>query len=124
DPRPTEQTPCVQGIVEHFSRRSVRGWVNVPPTQGPLRVDLYLNNLRVASTHASPVPSPGKRVGRAVSPLAATEPLSGPSGESRTSRQEIRTFAFQLRGLWRYCDRRSRLTVRVEGRRLPIVGHG
>ena len=57
-------------------------------------------------------------------PLAATEPLPGPSGESRNSRQEIRTFAFQLRGLWRYCDRRSRLTVRVEGRRLPIVGHG
>ena len=37
---------------------------------------------------------------------------------------QIRSFSFQLRGLWRYCDRRSRLSVRVEGRRLPIAGHG
>ena len=86
-------------------------------------MDLYLNDLRVASTHASPAPSPVRRVHRAT-PVAATDPLPGPSNESRNSREQIRTFAFRVRGLWRYCDRRSRLTVRVEGQRLPIAGHG
>jgi hypothetical protein len=119
----TAEKQCLQGIVEHFSRRGLRGWVSVPATHGPVRVDLYLNDLRVASTHASPASSPVRRVHRAA-PVAATDPLPGPSNESRNSREQIRTFAFRVRGLWRYCDRRSRLTVRVGEQRLPIAGHG
>src|SRR5215203_1495629 len=44
----------VIGIVEEFSRRLVRGWVVVGPHAPPTRVDLYVDDLLLASTYATP----------------------------------------------------------------------
>jgi len=122
------EAPATPGVVEHFSRKFVRGWVSVPAAQEPVRVELFVNNLRVASTYATPVPAPAPPSGRpsaADQPtLAPTDQLPGPAKDLRNSRDEIRNFAFPVRGLWRYCAPKTRMTVRVDGWRLPIAGHG
>src|SRR4051794_11907062 len=52
---PTPPPPApVTGIVEEWSRRLVRGWVVVGPQAPPTRVDLYVDDLLLASTWATP----------------------------------------------------------------------
>ena len=116
------------------------GWVSVPADSAPTRVDLFVNNLKLTSTYATPdsamsgVNSVLRRGGQ---PEIAPEnrraarvhgwqapPIPGPADDRRNSNEQIRTFSFGVRGLWPYVRRRTRVTVQVDGHPLPIQGHG
>ncbi|TIC89222.1 methyltransferase domain-containing protein [Nocardioides sp. GY 10113] len=125
-PPPAEPVP---GVVELFSRRLVLGWVSVPDSAAPTRVDLHVGPTRIASTYATPdVPmvgvshQPGREAGRDVPQM----PQSIPSRRDhrRNSAHQVRVFSFRVRGIWRFVNPRNRITVRVDGAPLPIVGHG
>lgn len=143
----------VVGVVEHFSRRLVSGWLAVPPDAPPVQVSLHLGDLRVASTYATaspymsgsqsalrgggdPVGDDGDDAsdddaGRAAPAVGAPlvhdwqrPNLPGPPEDRRNSDGQVRVFAFKVRGIWPFVKRRTPITVRVGDRPLPIVGHG
>lgn len=93
----TERAP-VAGLVEEFSKTLVVGWVAAAPDAGPVRVSLLVNRTEVATATATPA--------------------------GRRSDPDVREFRFKVRGLWDFVSRSQRLSVRVEGQPLPIVGHG
>lgn len=93
------ETVAWTGVVEVFAPGHVEGWVEVERTAPPVRVSLYLNDLEVASCIAEL-----------------------PSGHN--TEHSIRGFRFILKDIWKYCQRRDRLTVRVAGRPLPITKKG
>jgi SAM-dependent methyltransferase len=133
--------PPVVGVVEQFSKRLVVGWVSVPPGTEPLKVTLHLGTFQAAATYATPSPTlsgsqemrrasqaPGRPSdpqpgGPPVHPWQAPD-IPGPRGDRRNSRQQIRTFSFRVREIWPYLGKKTRVTVRVDGRPLPISGHG
>ncbi len=126
------------GIVEEFSPRLVRGWVVVSPQAPATRVDLYLDNLLLASTYANPdAPMSGsdsvlrreRRSGgdQAPAPLVHSwqaQPVRGPADDRRNSSRQVRTFSFRVRGIWQFVNRKTKVSVRVGGQWLPISGHG
>jgi hypothetical protein len=137
---PTNDRPKVSGLVEEFSQRMVVGWVSVPADSAPTRVDLFVNNLKLISTYATPDSAmsgvnsalrgggqpeiaPGDRRDARVH-RGQAPPIPGPADDRRNSNQQIRTFSFGVRGLWPYVRRRTRVTVKVDGHPLPIHGHG
>ncbi len=152
--RPTEPeqvvpTVCsdtpVAGVVEGFAWDLVTGWISVPPEHPPVRVDLILDDLRVSSTWAAPMPDPSvvdaaDRAGSAAAAAAAAaapDPTieiaaarslgaiveGGPTGGGRNSWLQIRRFTFRIRGVWAYAKTTSRLWVGIDATPLPIVGH-
>jgi len=140
DPTPVAAPPApapVNGVVERVTPRLAAGWVAVPPTAPPTRVELWVNDIHVASTYATPDASMSsvgsaarkkERVragrGRRATYAWQTTPVPGPAEDRRNARGQIRTFSFRMIDLWEYVTPRSRITVRVDGRRLPITGHG
>ena len=88
------------GRVEEFTRRHAEGWVAAPVDAKPIRVSVHVDDLEVA-------------VGWATS--ARAEP---------TSRGEHRYFTLRLAGVWKYCRATNKLTVRADGKPLPIAGQG
>ena len=125
---PAPKAPRVNGMVEVVLRRMFIGWVSVPADAPPTRVDLFVGPVKLASTYATPdVPMTGvsHEAGKERSfelPRAGTIP--GPRGDRRNSGQQVRTFSFRTKGLWDYVTKETRITVRVDGQRLPINGHG
>jgi SAM-dependent methyltransferase len=116
-PGPPGETAPVSGLVEQFSRRLVIGWVAVPQGRPPVRIDLFLDDLRVSSTYATPA----ERLGRGTWKALAVEGVPDPR---RLAKRQVRTFSFRLRDIWRFAGPRHRLTIRVDGRPVPIHGHG
>ena len=51
-------------------------------------------------------------------------PVPGPADDRRNSGRQIRTFSFRFRGVWRYLNKRTAVSVQVGEHRLPISGHG
>ncbi|SHG22724.1 hypothetical protein SAMN05443575_1737 [Jatrophihabitans endophyticus] len=96
-PETAEHTPA--GLVESFGRERVTGWIAPPPGSGPVHVALLVNGTEVAATDAV---APAER--------EAWAPTVG--------------FGFAMRELWPYLRTDHKVTVRVNGRSLPIVGHG
>jgi hypothetical protein len=94
---------AVAGVVERFTRREVTGWVAVTPDTSPVRVDLVVGDLVLASTYATHGPR---------------------SAGTRNGREEVRAFAFRVRDMWPFLARFTQVTVQVDGNRLPIAGHG
>src|SRR4051812_35238572 len=140
--------PVVVGLVEQFSRRLAVGWVSVPADHPPVKVTLHLGQVQVASTYATPggamsgsnsvlrgnAPknkgkgkddkgAPGASAAELVHKWQAPN-IESPADDQRNSGGEIRTFSFRLRGIWPYARKRNRVTIRVDGRPLPIYGHG
>jgi hypothetical protein len=127
-------------MVEQFSRRLVVGWISVPVDTPPVAVTLHVGRLRVSKTFATVGPSMSGvtsvlRSGQPGSSRGPTQDLPlvhswqqpdipGPDDDRRNSRQQIRTFSFRVRDIWPYVKRRTKVTVRVHGRPLPIYGHG
>ncbi|MDF1606184.1 methyltransferase domain-containing protein [Nocardioides sp. YIM 152315] len=109
------------GMVEEFSREQVLGWVSVPADAAPTRVDLFLGPIRVTSTYAT---ADGAMSQTSARKRGRTPSIRSPRGDRRNSRAQIRTFSFKIHGLWTYANRGSRLRVEVDGRPLPIHGHG
>jgi Methyltransferase domain len=124
--------PAVTGMVEEFRTGRVTGWLAVPADAPPTRVDLFLGQLKVASTFAKPGSSmsgvtPAQRSAPGAVAETPQDPPSGiprPAGDRRNSHEEVRTFSFRVRGIWRYVKKSTRITLRVQGRPLPIYGHG
>jgi hypothetical protein len=91
----------VSGRVERFDDRVVTGAVTVPSGSRPVRVELFLNDIKVAGTLAS---------------------LGKKSGEADTD--EIRPFRFALQDVWRFARTSDRFTVTADGQPLPIGAEG
>ena len=123
-------------MVEEFSRRLVVGWVSVPTDAPPTKVSLVLGGLVVTSTYATAdaaMSGAGSALRGGGAGDASRQSLAhtwqiptikGPDDDRRNSRQQIRTFSFRIRGIWPYVKRSTRITVRVDGRPLPIYKHG
>ncbi|MFC7496711.1 MULTISPECIES: class I SAM-dependent methyltransferase [unclassified Nocardioides] len=114
--------PAVVGMVEEFSHEQVLGWVSVRPEAAPTRVDLFLGPIKVSSTYATPDGAMSQA--SAKKKRDRTPSIRSPRGDRRNSRAQIRTFSFKIHSLWGYAARGSRLRVEVDGRPLPIHGHG
>jgi SAM-dependent methyltransferase len=97
--RPEPKPPRLVGIVEEFGRTQVVGWVAVSRDAPPVSVTLMLGDIEIASTLATVV-------------------------TDRTNWGQIRRFRFRLKDLWQYTHKQDKITVRVNGRSLPIAGHG
>ncbi len=125
-------------MVEEFSKRLIVGWVSVPVDAAPVKVSLHLGNLMLASTYATPdgamsgVSSVLRRGAETEPPPPEPAPvhrwqvrlIQGPADDRRNSAAQIRTFSFRVRGIWPYVSRKTRITLRVDGRPLPIHRHG
>ncbi|WP_235736943.1 LicD family protein [Nocardioides alcanivorans] len=127
---PSAHTPTVSGIVEQFTPKRVIGWVSVPADTPQLPVELYVGPHLVSATHpTADVPLSGFELAREDGSSARPRrrgrgPTAGRRDDRRNSGQQVRVFSFQIQGLWNYLGRNSRLTVRFDGQRLPIAGHG
>ena len=101
-PPPPPPPPVVHtdGMVEHLGARWITGWVAVHVDEPAVRVSLRVNNVEVTATWATS--DPGKR----------------------NDWGEVRGFAIHVRDVWRYIGRRDRVTIRVNGRPLPIFEQG
>ena len=86
-------------VVEELGPDRLRGWVEVPLGAAPLRVGVFVNGVEVVATWTC------DRI-------------------SRTVTAEVRGFSLPLRDLWSYTRRSDRVSVRIDGVRLPIAGHG
>lgn len=130
-------TGAISGLVEEFSRRLVVGWISVPPETPTVRVELRLDDLVVTSTAATPGASMSGadsvlRKGRGSAPDHAAEGvhkwqvpmIPSPPDDRRNSPDQIRTFSFQVKGLWPYVGKGTRVSVWADGRPLPIQRHG
>lgn len=121
---PTPHVPSVPivGVVEEFTERLVLGWVVVPADAPPVTVTLCLGRLELATTYAT-ADGAMSGVGRKRRRRRRFE-INGPRGDRRNPTDQVRTFSFRVLGIWDYVRRGTRITVRVDGQRLPIVGHG
>jgi hypothetical protein len=86
-------------VVEVFERREIAGWVEVEAGTGPVRVDLCVNDEAVAQTLATA--ASGRRV-----------------------YGDLFNFRFAITDLWEFTKRKDRISVRIGGKPLPIVGRG
>lgn len=89
----------VYGCVEVIDRRQIQGWVVGPPERLPAQVALYVDELKVRTVWADE-PNRSNSIG------------------------EARGFSMRVKGLWEHCPPGSRISVRVDGVPLPIVGKG
>jgi hypothetical protein len=99
---------------------------------------LHIGEFQVVRTYATPgqavsgirvtgdgsVEPPKPRTDKSTGTGGRARTIKGPPGDRRNSTEEIRTFAFRIAGLWPYLRRRHRVTIRVDGRPLPIYRHG
>jgi hypothetical protein len=97
-PAGREPLPTI-GMVEAFEARQILGWVVGEPSVFPVRVTLHVNDLEVASTWAD-----------------------NPS--ERNTWADGRAFRFALADIWKFTKRTDRMTVRIDGRPLPIAAKG
>lgn len=88
------------GVVDHLGAKAIRGWIHVDPGLGVQKVGLYIHGVE------------------------ATTVTAMPASGARTGNRQIRTFNFTLYDFWKYTERSSHITVRVNGHPLPIAGHG
>lgn len=91
--------PVSNAMVEVLERRQIVGWVEVPQGAPPTRVGLYINDTQVVGVWAV-----------------------DPAGRRGTG--EVRQFRFPLFDLWRFAKTTDRISVRIDGRLLPINGRG
>lgn len=98
-PEPRPVIHAINGMVESLDGREILGWVDTPRGFGPVRVALYLNDLRIGEVQ--PVREQARR------------------GDGR-----VRRFRFRLRDVWLYCGPEDRLQVQVNGWPLPMNRRG
>lgn len=87
------------GCVEDLSWREARGWVVGPPDRLPVKLDVYLDELKVWSGWAD-TPNQANSMG------------------------EARSFRIPLRGIWDYCNVDTRVSIRLGGVPIPIAKKG
>jgi len=92
--------------VEEFVWNRVRGWIAVNAGAEPVKVSVYLNRREVASTWVTYTPPTGR------------------AAEERDGWGEIWPFQIRLYDIWHYMKRTDKLSIRVDGRPLPIAGFG
>lgn len=97
-PKPAPK-PASMGKVTDFRRGAMEGWVTLPEGVESIPVVLRLGEVDVMRTPATP------------SPHAAEGDRQG-------------VFRFQTRGLWEFAQAGDKITFVVDGKPLPIAGHG
>jgi SAM-dependent methyltransferase len=97
--KPSRSDVMTHALVEAFERRQILGWVAADPDGPPVRVAVYLNDIEAAGTWA-------------VDPIER----DGPG--------DFRAFRLGIFDLWSYARRSDKISVRVDGQPVPIVGRG
>jgi SAM-dependent methyltransferase len=87
-------------MVERFGSRWITGWVAVPTDAPPVRISLRVNKFEVATTWAT---------------AGSTD---------RNNWGDVRDFGFRIRDIWSYVRKTDRLSVRANGKPLPIYHRG
>ena len=100
-PEAGKPAPAIRtGVVELFRPPWVEGWIAVPKDAPPVAVTLRVNKTDLVTTWpADPLPR-------------------------RVPKAEVRRFRFVVNSLWDYVGPSDRIRVVVDGRPLPINGHG
>jgi SAM-dependent methyltransferase len=100
----TASGAVTNAIVERFDEGTVSGWVEQAARDAgnPVRVGLFVGESEVATAWAVEVVDASQRRG------------GGP----------VRVFRFALRDLWSFLVTSDRISVRIEGRTVPIAGEG
>ncbi|MGQ0463764.1 MAG: class I SAM-dependent methyltransferase [Sporichthyaceae bacterium] len=98
-PKPPTPKPASIGKVVDFRRGAMEGWVTLPEGVDSMPVVLRLGDVDAMCTVATP------------SPHAAAGDRQG-------------VFRFQTRGLWEFARAGDKVTFVVDGKPLPIAGHG
>ncbi|MGQ0843701.1 MAG: class I SAM-dependent methyltransferase [Sporichthyaceae bacterium] len=98
-PKPPAPKPAPIGKVIDFRRGAMEGWVTLPEGVESMPVVLRLGDVEAMRTVATP------------SPHAAEGDRQG-------------VFRFQTRGLWEFAQAADKVTFVVDGKPLPIAGHG
>src|SRR4051812_6959638 len=80
---------AVRGRVERFDENAVVGSVTVPAGSRPVRIELFLNDLPVATTLAAGLDE----------------------ASEQAAKNETRPFRFALRDLWRFTGKADQLSV-------------
>ena len=130
EPSTKSTRPRIAGMVEQFTKGIVVGWISVPEDEPPVRVDLMLGKLRAASTYATPAGDLEERNDKAPAavtgqPLpAAAQAIPSPGNDDRNAWVQIRRFSFRIPGIWQFVKRSTRISIGIDGRPLPIYGHG
>ena len=120
DPRPV-------GMVELVSRRQLAGWVVLPRGAAPVLVQLRVGPVVVSKTYTARQGEPGSRGAgrrRGNEPLQPWELPEPRRGRRHGGGGDVHTFAFRVRGIWPYTRKGTRISVLVDGRPLPMAGHG
>ncbi|WP_343993145.1 hypothetical protein, partial [Nocardioides dubius] len=128
-PEPVAAPAPVVGIVESVTRNRLVGWISVPEDHPDVPITLQVGRLEIAATYPTADAPISRSVVRQRRDEESGSPrrqgvASGRRDDRRNSGQQVRAFSFQIAGLWAFLGRRNRLTVRVDGRPLPIAGHG
>jgi Methyltransferase domain/LicD family len=110
-------------------RQQLAGWVWLPRGSDPVLVELLMGDLLVTTTYTTPQQPAAGRRGRVTAGRRRWAGASGvfpaPPGTLRhADRGEIHTFSLRLAALWPYARRSTKVRVQVNGRPLPIAGHG
>jgi hypothetical protein len=87
------------GLVEHFSKMHLAGWVAARKDDFPVKISLHINGFPVHSTWAN-VDSSLKSFGK------------------------VQAFYLGTVGVWDFCKKSDKLSVRAGDKILPIVGEG
>jgi hypothetical protein len=96
---PDRVISMTSAVVEVFERREIAGWIEVKPDTGPVRVDLCVNEVTVAQTWAT-------------------------AARDRRVYGDLLRFRFVLADLWAFAKRTDRVSVRINGKPVPIVDKG
>jgi hypothetical protein len=94
-----QNEPAIIAMVETFEPRCIEGWVEADESQFPVRVSLCVNDLEVAGTWAD-------------------EPCR------HNTQRTARGFRIILKDLWQFTQRTDRVSVRIDGRPIPIAKKG
>ena len=122
-------TEPVTGLVDEVKRNLLAGWVWLPRGSDPVLVKVRMGGLLVTTTYTAPQQPGAGRRGPAPAPKPRRAWASGafpiePDSVLSADGGEIHTFSFKLAAIWDYARRSTKVRVRVNGRSLPIAGHG
>ena len=122
-------TGPVTGVVDEVRHNVLAGWVCLPRGSDPVLVELRMGGMLVTQTYTTlQQPGAGRRAptspagSRQAKASGAFEAL--PGSLRRADEGEIHTFSFKVAAIWPYARRSTKVRVSVDGRPLPIAGHG
>lgn len=89
----------LHGIVERYDEKEIIGWLRVDEGQAAKQIDLFIGPTKVATTSTALM-------------------------IKRNTPFRVCEFRFSIQGLWNFCNKSNRLSIRHQDRLLLVAGHG